>query len=130
MLNKAMLIGRLGGDPEVRFTQSGTAVCSFSIATSEAWTDKNGEKQERTEWHRITCWDKLAENVGKFLSKGRQVYVEGKLQTRKWTDKDGTDRYTTEIVARQVSFLGSRPEGENQPRNAPPPEDDPDEIPF
>ena len=107
-LNKVMLIGRLGNDPEIRYTPDGTAVANFSIATSEEWKDKNsGEKKERTEWHRIVAWRKLGELCGEYLSKGRQVYIEGKLQTRSW-EKDGVTRYTTEIVASDVQFLGAK----------------------
>lgn len=107
-LNKAQLIGRLGQDPEVKYTPSGTAVCNFSVATSEKFTDKSGQKQERTEWHRVVVFSKLAELCGQYLSKGRQVYVEGRLQTRSW-DKDGQKHYTTEINADKVIFLGGEP---------------------
>ncbi len=107
-LNKVMLIGRLGSDPEIRYTPDGTAVANFSIATSEEWKDKNsGEKKERTEWHRIVAWRKLGELCGEYLSKGRQIYVEGRLQTRSW-EKDGVTRYTTEIIASDVQFLGAK----------------------
>lgn len=105
-VNKVILIGNLGADPEVRFTPSGQAVANFRIATNESWTDKNGQKQERTEWHRIVVWGKLAELCGEYLKKGRQAYVEGRLQTREWTDKEGKKNYTTEIVANTVQFLG------------------------
>jgi len=113
-VNKVILIGRLGADPEVRYTPSGTPVANFRIATSESWNDKQGQKQERTEWHRIVAWNKLAELCGEYLSKGRQVYVEGKLQTRQWDDRDGNKRYTTEIQAREITFLGSRGDGGGQ----------------
>ena len=107
-VNKVILVGNLGNDPEVRYTNDGTPVCNFSIATSDQWTDKeSGEKKEKTEWHRIVAWRKLAEICGEYLSKGRQVYVEGKLQTRSW-EKEGITRYTTEIVASDVQFLGAR----------------------
>lgn len=107
-INKVILVGRLGKDPEIRYTPDGTAVANFSIATSDEWKDKNtGEKKERTEWHRIVAWRRLGEICGEFLSKGRQVYVEGKLQTRSW-EQDGVTRYTTEIVATDVQFLGGR----------------------
>lgn len=116
-INKVILIGRLGSDPEVRYTQDGSAVASFSIATSEEWKDKeSGEKKERTEWHRIVAWRKLGEICGEYLSKGRQVYIEGKLQTRSW-EKDGVTRYTTEIVASDVQFLGGRESGGASPQN-------------
>lgn len=106
-INKVILIGRLGQDPEVRYTSNGGAVANFSLATSESWTDKQGAKQERTEWHRIVVWGKLGELCGQYLSKGRQAFIEGKLQTRDWTDKEGGKRYTTEVVAQNVQFLGS-----------------------
>jgi len=111
-INKAILIGRLGSDPEVRYTPSGVAVANFNIATSEEWKDKDsGEKKERTEWHRIVAWSKLGEICGEYLSKGRQVYIEGRIQTRSWEDRDGNKRYTTEIVATDVQFLGGRDAG-------------------
>jgi len=110
-VNKVFLIGNLGVDPEVRFTPSGQAVANFRIATNESWTDKSGQKQERTEWHRIVVWGKLAELCGEYLKKGRQCFVEGRLQTREWTDKEGKKNYTTEVVANNVQFLGGRGEG-------------------
>lgn len=107
-LNKVTLIGNLGGDPEVRFTPGGQAVCNFNMATNERWNNKNtGQPEERTEWHRIVVWGKLAELCKEYLSKGRAVYVEGRLQTRKWEDKQGQTRYTTEIVAQTILFLGA-----------------------
>lgn len=111
MLNKVMLIGNLGADPEVRYTQDGTCVCNIRIATTERWKNRNGEQQERTEWHRVVLWGKLGEIAGQYLGKGRQVYIEGRLETRKWTDKDGNDRYTTEIRANEMKMLGGRGEG-------------------
>src|SRR5215813_6431207 len=107
-VNKVILVGNLGADPEVRFTPSGQAVANFRIATSESWTDKSGQKQDRTEWHRIVVWGKLGELCGEYLAKGRQCYVEGRLQTREWTDKEGKKNYTTEVVASNVVFLGGR----------------------
>ncbi|MBW2613498.1 MAG: single-stranded DNA-binding protein [Deltaproteobacteria bacterium] len=108
-INKAILIGNLGRDPEVRYTPDGTAVANFSIATSDQWKDKNtGEKREKTEWHRIVAFRRLGEICGEYLSKGRQVYIEGRIQTRDWEDKDGVKRYTTEIVADKMQMLGSR----------------------
>src|SRR5438094_8791368 len=104
-VNKVILVGNLGKDPEVRYTPGGQAVANFTIATNEAWTDKSGQKQERTEWHRIVVWAKQAELCGEYLSKGRQVYVEGRLQTREGTNKEGAKQYTTEVVANQVVFL-------------------------
>ncbi len=106
-VNKVMLVGRLGQNPEVKYTPSGQAVANFSVATNENWTDKSGQKQERTEWHRIVVWGKLAELCNQYLTKGRQVYVEGRLQTRQWQDKDGQTRYTTEVQAQTVQFLGA-----------------------
>jgi len=108
-VNKVILVGNLGVDPEVRYTPQGTAVANFRLATNESWTDKSGQKQDRTEWHRIVVWGKLAELCGEYLQKGRQVYLEGKLQTREWTDKENRKNYTTEIVANQVVFLGGQP---------------------
>jgi single-strand DNA-binding protein len=105
-VNKVLLIGRLGNNPEIRYTNTGTAVANFNLATSESWNDKTGQKQERTEWHRVVVWGKLAELCEKYLAKGRQCFVEGRLQTRSWDDKDGNKRYTTEIVANVVQFLG------------------------
>ena len=110
-LNKVLLMGNLGRDPEVRFTTGGTSVANFSIATNESWKDKNGQLQEKTEWHRIVVWGKLAELCGEYLKKGRQAFIEGRLQTREWTDKEGKKNYSTEIVANNVQFIGGRPEG-------------------
>ena len=136
-VNKVILIGRLGADPEVRYTPSGVAVANFSIATSEEWKDKNtGEKKEQTEWHKIVAWRRLGEICGEYLQKGRQVYIEGRLQTRSWEDKEGNKRWTTEILALNMQMLGSpgdtmgsaEPKGnypEEPPQNLP--EDD---IPF
>ena len=107
-VNKAILIGNLGRDPELKYTQSGQAVVNFSIATSENWTDKSGEKQERTEWHRIVAWGKTGELCAQYLSKGRTVYVEGRLQPREWEDREGQKRTTTEINAQTVTFIGGR----------------------
>ncbi len=108
-VNKVILIGNLGRDPEVRYAPSGSAICNVTLATSRQWKDKtSGEKQEETEWHRVVFYDRLAEIAGEFLKKGRPVYVEGRLKTRKWTDKDGVEKYTTEIVADQMQLLGSR----------------------
>ncbi|MCP4993262.1 MAG: single-stranded DNA-binding protein [Gammaproteobacteria bacterium] len=108
-INKVILIGNLGGDPEVRYMPNGNAVANVTVATSESWKDKNtGESQERTEWHRVVFFRRLAEIVGEYLKKGSKVYVEGKLQTRKWQDQNGNDRYTTEIVANEMQMLDSR----------------------
>ncbi|MBW2538051.1 MAG: single-stranded DNA-binding protein [Deltaproteobacteria bacterium] len=141
MINKVILVGNLGRDPEVRYTPSGVAVANFNIATSEKWKDKNtGEMQERTEWHRIVAWGKLGEICGEYLSKGRQVYIEGRIQTREWEDKEGIKRYTTEIVANEMNMLGTRDSGEtarpSTPVQAPEyagpplPENQEDDIPF
>ncbi len=143
-INKAIIVGRIGKDPEVRHTQDGKAIANFSIATSEEWKDKNtGQKQEKTEWHRIVAFGRLGEICGEYLSKGKQVYIEGRIQTRQW-EKDGITRYTTEIVANIMQMLGDRGQGapqqgqqgqQNQQRQSPqnsgpaptPPDD---EIPF
>ena len=109
MLNKATIIGNLGGDPEVRYTQGGSAVANFTVATSERWKDKDGQQQEQTEWHRIVAFARLGEICGEYLSKGSKVYIEGRIQTRSWDDKDGNKRYTTEIVAREMKMLDSKP---------------------
>ncbi|MFQ5484233.1 MAG: single-stranded DNA-binding protein [Desulfobacterales bacterium] len=140
-INKVILVGRLGRDPEVRYTPDGTAVANFSIATSEEWKDKGtGEKKERTEWHRIVAWRRLGEICGEYLSKGRQVYIEGRIQSREWEDKEGNKRNTTEIVASQMQMLGTRDVGDvstaaaktpgsnYQESAVPEPEDD--DIPF
>ncbi len=106
-VNKVILVGNLGNDPEVKTINTGTTVTQFNLATSEAWTDKEGQRQEKTEWHRVVVWGRQAENCGKYLSKGRQVYVEGRLQTRSWEDQQGQKRYTTEVVALTVQFLSN-----------------------
>ena len=111
-VNKVQLIGNLGRDPEVRYSASGTAVCNITIATSRSWKDKtSGEKQEETEWHRVVFYDRQAEIAGEYLKKGRPVYVEGRLKTRKWTDKDGVEKYTTEIVATDLQLMGGKDDG-------------------
>ena len=107
-LNKVLLIGNLGKDPEVRYTQNGQSVATYSLATSENWTDQTGNKQERTEWHNIVAWGKLADLSQRFLAKGRQVYIEGRIQSREWTDQSGGKRRTTEIIATSILFLGNR----------------------
>src|SRR5262250_1978787 len=141
-VNKVILVGNLGADPELKYTPSSRPLCNLRIATTDVFKDKSGQRQERTEWHRVTVWGDQAENCNKYLSKGRTVYVEGRLQTRSWDDKDGNKRYSTEIVADRVQFLGggggsgaraggswpdngggSAPEG-----GSPPPSDD--DIPF
>lgn len=106
-VNKVIILGRLGQDPELKYTPGGMAVCNFTVATSESWADKAGQKQERTEWHRIVVWGKLGELCNQYLAKGRQAYIEGSLQTRSWDDKNGQKRYTTEVLARTVQFIGS-----------------------
>ena len=108
-VNKVILVGNLGRDPETRFTADGAAICNVTIATSHQWKDKaSGERKEETEWHRVVFFNRLAEIAGEYLKKGRSIYVEGRLKTRKWQDKDGVDKYTTEIVADQMQMLGSR----------------------
>jgi single-strand DNA-binding protein len=114
-VNKVILVGNLGRDPEVRYTTSGTAVANFTMATTDRWNDQSGERKERTEWHRIVVWAKQAEIVGEYLRKGRQVYVEGSLQTREWTDREGNKRYTTEVRAQRVQMLG-RPGDQDRER--------------
>jgi single-strand DNA-binding protein len=113
-VNKVILVGNLGRDPETRYTTGGDAVTNIRVATTDTWKDKNGEKQERTEWHTVVFFGRQAEIAGEYLKKGRQVYIEGRLQTRKWQDKEGQDRYTTEIVADRMQMLGSR-EGSGAP---------------
>jgi single-strand DNA-binding protein len=109
-LNKAMLIGHLGRDPEIRYTADGSPVATFSLATGENWTDKSGNRQERTEWHNIVAYRRLADLSKKYLAKGRQVYIEGRIQSRDWSDREGVKRRTTEIIANQMVLLGSRPQ--------------------
>ena len=111
-INKVILIGNLGRDPETRYSPNGGAICNVSIATTRSWKDKtSGERREETEWHRVVFYDRLAEIAGEYLRKGRPVYVEGRLQTRKWQDKEGVERYTTEIIATEMQMLGSREGG-------------------
>lgn len=148
-VNKVILVGNLGQDPEVRYTANGAAVANITVATSEQWTDKqSGQKQEKTEWHRVVLFGRLGEIAGEYLRKGSQVYLEGKLQTRKWQDQNGQDRYTTEIVANEMQMLGGRQAGDSgaagaagagqaprqaQPAgaaSAPPGDDFDDDIPF
>ena len=143
-MNKAIIIGRLGRDPELRYTEGGVAVANFTVATNESWKDKGGEKQERTEWHRIVAWGKQAEFCSNYLTKGRQVLVEGRIQTREWEDKSGAKRSTVEIVAVSVQALGARQGEEREPgaesprpAKSTPPEQgfssaggDPDDVPF
>jgi single-strand DNA-binding protein len=136
MVNKVILIGNLGADPEMRYTQNGTAVANFRIATTETWK-KEGEKEELTEWHRVVAFGRLAQICGEYLSKGSKVYIEGRIQTRKWEDRDGNPRYTTEIIAREMKMLSPRGAEESQPGrysdeepplpDVPPMEDD---VPF
>jgi len=113
-VNKAIIVGRLGADPEARTTSGGKAVTQLSVATSESWMDKDGQRQEKTEWHRVVVWGKQAESCAKYLAKGRQVYVEGRLQTRSWEDQQGQKKYTTEVVANQVVFLSPQSENRTQ----------------
>ena len=133
-LNKVMLIGRLGQDPDVRYTQSGDCVANLSLATSEKYKDKDGQPQESTEWHRVVLFKRQAELAGEYLRKGSQVYIEGKIQTRKWQDNEGNDRYSTEVRGFQMQFLDSRgdSQGQQQPAQQPAPAggDFDDDIPF
>jgi len=112
-VNKVILVGNLGKDPELRYTPSGTAVATFSMATTERYKDRDGQRQEKTEWHNIVAWRQLAEICGKFLHKGKQVYIEGKIQTRSYDDRDGNKRYITEIVVDQMQMLGSKDDGQS-----------------
>ncbi len=111
-INKVIIVGRLGKDPELKYTPSGAAVCNFTVATSESWADKSGQKQEKTEWHRIVVWGKLGELCNQYLSKGRQVFVEGKIQTRSWEDQSGQKKYLTEVNGTNVQFLGEARQGQ------------------
>jgi single-strand DNA-binding protein len=147
-VNKVILLGNLGADPELKYTPSNQAVCNLRIATNEVWKDKAGAKQERVEWHRVTCWGQTAENCGKYLAKGRSVYIEGKLQTRSWEDsKTGEKKYATEIVAERVQFIGGGEEKKSgggwarkgeasdsgaagAPDDGPPAPEDNSDIPF
>jgi single-strand DNA-binding protein len=110
-VNKAIILGNLGRDPELRHTQAGKAVCTLRLATNEVWSDASGERQERTEWHTVVVWGRSAENCNQYLKKGRTVFIEGRIQTRKWQDKEGNDRYSTEIVADRVQFIGGQAGG-------------------
>jgi single-strand DNA-binding protein len=134
-VNKVILLGNLGRDPEVKYTTGGDAVCNLSIATSEQWKDKSGEKQERTEWHRVVLFGRQAEVAGEYLAKGKTVYIEGRLQTRKWADKDGVEKYSTEIVGDRMQMVGGK--GDGAPREQPAAksgrkttDDFSDEVPF
>lgn len=129
MVNKVFLIGNLGHDAELRHTESNQSVANFDIATSESWTDKSGEKQERTEWHKIVLWGKVAEALAQYLVKGKKVYVEGSLQTRKWEDKSGNSRKTTEVKAQQVRLLGGGG-GSGEAQESGPPDLTMDDVPF
>ena len=135
-INKVILVGNLGADPEVRYMPNGDAVANFSVATSESWKDKQtGEQKERTEWHRISMFRRLAEIAGEYLRKGSQVYIEGKLRTRKWQDKDGRDCYTTEVIADEMQMLGGKSQGEPRKpepkkQETPPPADEFADVPY
>jgi single-strand DNA-binding protein len=128
-VNKVILVGNLGADPELRYTGSGTAVADLRLATSRRWTDRQGNQQEDTQWHRVVVWGKQGENCKEYLAKGRQVYVEGRLQTRQWEDRDGNKRYTTEVVAQEVQFLGGGGRGGGGGYDGPPPSSDRDAPP-
>lgn len=130
-INKVIIVGNLGADPEMRYTASGTAVANLNIATSEEWKDKQaGEKKEKTEWHRVVMFGKLAEIAGEYVKKGQQIYIEGKMQTRKWQGQDGQDRYTTEIVANEMQMLGGRPQGGQGQQQQQPAQDYDQATPF
>ena len=138
-VNKVILLGNLGANPELRYTQGQQAVANLRIATTEKWTDKSGQKQEATEWHRVVVWGKTAEIVGQYLTKGRQVYIEGRIRTRQWQDQQGQKRFTTEIVAQNVQMLGGRGERSEDAGATVPPDDNmtndfgggpDDDIPF
>lgn len=140
-LNRVTLIGNLGKDPETRYMSNGDAVTNITLATTDTWKDKNGEKQEKTEWHRVTFYRKLAEIAGQYLKKGAPVYIEGRLETKKWTDKHGIERYSTDIIASDMKMLGSKPSGSadsgndapersSQPRTGTGFDDMDDDIPF
>jgi single-strand DNA-binding protein len=139
MINKVIIIGNLGADVELRYTQSGTPVASFRVATTERWKGQDGQMQEQTEWHSCVAWRRLAEICGEYLGKGSRVYLEGKLQTRKWQDKDGNDRYTTEIVVSEMKMLSPKGEGSGRGSGGyggdnhdpfPPPPPTGDDVPF
>lgn len=131
MLNKVILIGRLGRDPETRFMANGEAVCNFSVATSEKYTDKNGQRQEATEWHNVTMYRKLAEIAGQYLKQGSQVYIEGKIKSRKYTDKNGVERTAYDIIANELKMLGGNTQTPAQkPQQAQAQEDISDDVPF
>ena len=138
-LNKVMLVGRLGKDPELKYTPSGTAVVNFSIATNMVWKDQDGNQKEKTEWHRIVAWRKAAEFVGEYLKKGMRVYVEGRIETRSWQDQNNVTRYTTEIIADNIQFMDSRGERTTTSAEPPPPQEpefespgpeEADDLPF
>lgn len=134
-VNKVILVGNLGADPELKYTSSNRPVCNLSVATNETYKDKSGQKQEKVEWHRVTVWGDQAENCSKFLAKGRSVYLEGRLQTRSWDDKDGQKRYATEIVADRVVFLGGDGSGKSAGKHtrttaSAPAADDDANLPF
>lgn len=130
-VNKVILIGNLGRDPVLRYMPDGTAVASFNVATTDTWKDKNsGQQQEKTEWHRVVFYGRMAEVCGEYLKKGSRIYVEGKLQTRKWQDSGGQDRYTTEVIGRELQMLDGRNANQSAPTPEPPTGDHDDDIPF
>ena len=129
MVNKLILVGNVGKNPEIHHLEGGTAVARFSLATSEVWKDKAGEKHQETQWHAITAWRQLAELAEKYITKGMQLYVEGKVTYRTYDDKDGNKRYTTEIIAQEIRFLGSKPKSENDARSDESPETGADQMP-
>jgi len=129
-MNKAQIIGNLGSDPEVRYTPKGTPVATFSVATTERWKGQDGQQQEHTEWHRIVVWRKLAEICGEYLKKGSKVYIEGKMQTRKWQDQQGNDRYTTEIIGTSMEMLSGQQNNAPENNPGPPPGHEGEDVPF
>ena len=130
MLNKTMIIGRLGGDPELKYTNSGSGVCNLSLATTEKWTNKDGDRQEKTEWHKVVIFGKSAEFAGEYAHKGSLVYVEGRLQTRSWEDREGNKRYTTEVVAQNFRLLDKRQDREEKGEETYESPNDESDVPF
>lgn len=133
-VNKVILIGNVGREPEVSYTGSGSAIANLTVATSERWKDKQGQQQERTEWHRVKAFGRLAEIIGEYTAKGQQIYIEGSIRTDKYTAQDGTEKFSTYVVANEMQMLGSKRDGEQQgrgrPRSAPPADDFDDDVPF
>ena len=118
-VNKVILLGRVGQDPEMRYTENGTAIANFSVATSEQWKNKDGKKKEKTEWHKVVAWKRLGEICGEYLNKGSQVYIEGRIETRNWEGKDGKKRYTTEVIVKDMQMLGGKSSDNDKPEEGP-----------